>query len=94
MEIDLFHIQAHIPRAYEVDGDVIRVRDPFFKWDFTCTSLGLTRADVIAGLRRMQAGETVQVCFPTLSADQREAFVTNPAIWEQMAEAKAESGDK
>lgn len=94
MEIDLFHIDGYMARAYEVAGDTVRVRDRFYKWEFTCTSLGLKREDVVAGLREMQKGSTVQECFPTLNVDQREAFITNPAIWEQMAEDDAESDDK
>ena len=93
-DIDLFHISSHIPRAYEVEGDIVRVRDRFFQWEFTCSSLGLEREDVVAGLREMQKGSTVQECFPTLNRDQREAFVSNPAIWEQLESAETGKSDK
>lgn len=95
MDIDLFHIpNPHMPRAYEVSGDTIRVRDPFFTWQFTCSSIGLERADVIEGLKKMQDGALIQECFPTLTADQREAFISNPAVWEQMKQMEERNGDE
>ena len=87
IDINIYHIRGPMPRVVEILEHYITVSNAFGRWQFKCADLGLTRDEVVAGVEKVQAGEVIQEAFPTLSPDQRELFITDPSIWEDMGDS-------
>ena len=68
-------------KVHDKDSCVlIEVSSPFItSWNFELTSL--TYEQVCFALQEYISGKLIQECFPTLSIDERENFITPSCMW-------------
>ena len=73
-----------VNKTYKVhqkdESTLIQVSSPFLgNWEFELKSIN---HDLIClGLQRYMSGEYIQDCFPNLTVEQRERFITPPSMW-------------
>jgi hypothetical protein len=66
-------------------GTLISVASPFVgNWEFEIDSSELDYGLLCLNLTRYCGGELIQDCFPMLSRQKRENFITPPHIWETL----------